>query len=253
MHNDANLHKLNTQYHPLRVATRLDARSHTFAIMESMRAYNAQIRTPFRMILAGSSGSGKTIWVYQFLRYHKLLLDKAPAKIIFYYSAWQPVYDTLNESALVSEFIKGVPSEEDISSLLEYAETGGSLVIIDDQALNLNKDMAKIFTVTSRHSNVSIMLLAQNIFTKQPFFRDISLQATYIVLFKNPRDKTAIRYLSQQVMPNNSQFLIAACEHAHAKPYSYFLIDLDQKTKDAIRFRTNIFPHENPITVYIPK
>lgn len=149
-------------------------------------------------------------------------------------------------------FRKGIPTIGDIEELERYSEVGGSLVIIDDQALSVNKDIATIFTVTARHSHVSLIFLTQNLFSKQPFFRDISLQASYFILFKNPRDTSSIRYLANQISPNNTKYIYEALKHAHNKPFSYILIDLDQKTNDSTRLRTNIFPDEHPITVYAP-
>ena len=221
--------------------------------MNIPRAYDARFKTHFRMLLAGPSGSGKTLWVYQLIKYHNLLLDKPPAKILFYYSIWQPIYSELTKNNIVSEFRKGFPTIDEIEDLNTYSNIGGSLVIIDDQALNIDKNAAKIFTVTARHSAVSLILLTQNLFMKQPFFRDISLQATYIVLFKNPRDRSAIKYLAQQIMPNNTQFVLKTFDNALKSAYSYLIIDLHQQTNDNIRYRTNIFPHEKPLTVYVPR
>lgn len=213
------------------------------------RAYDARFKCYFRMLLAGPSGSGKTTWVVSLVKYRKEVMDIEPAKIYIYYSVWQPLYDQLEDIAI---FRRGIPSVSDIESLQEYSEIGGSLVIIDDQALSINKDIATIFTVTARHTHVSLVLLTQNLFSKQQYFRDISLQASYFVLFKNPRDNSSIRFLANQMSPNNNRYVYEAYQHALRRPYSYLLIDLDQKTNDNTRLRTNIFPNEHPITVYTP-
>jgi len=178
-------------------------------------------------------------------------MNVPPAHVVLYYDMWQPIYDKMKAENLVSKFIKGFPDVKSVESLEEYSSIGGTLIIIDDQALAVNKELAKIFTVTARHSSASIIYLTQNLFTKQPYFRDISLQATYLVLFKNPRDKSAIKYLANQLMPVGPQFVGEVYEDALREPYSYLLIDLHQQTNDAIRFRTNIFPHEKPVRVYV--
>lgn len=204
------------------------------------------------MIIAGPSGSGKTMWIYQFLRYHAKIMNVTPSKIIYYYSVWQPIYDKLQDDNLISEFRNKFPSTNEIEELNTYSSVGGSLVIIDDQALEVNKEAAKIFTVTGRHSSVSIIFITQNLFMQQPFYRDISLQTTYFILLKNPRDKSAIKHLAQQIYPTNTGFVYAVAEHALQEPFSYLLIDLHQEIDEKLRFRTNIFPHEFPITVYVP-
>ena len=126
-------------------------------------------------------------------------------------------------------------------------------MVIDDHALSVTEDMASIFTVASRHAKVSLIFTTQNLFNRKDFFRDISLQSTYMVLLKNPRDKSSIRYLASQIMPGNSAYVSEAYNHALKRPYSYLFIDLHQETDDAIRLRTNIFPHEKPVVVYVPK
>ena len=214
------------------------------------RSYDARFKCYFRMLLAGPSGSGKTSWVGKFVKYHKQLMDIPPAKIILYYHIWQNIYNKFDK---IVEFRHGMPSPSDIEKLDEYSEVGGALVIIDDQVLSVNKDIATIFTVTARHTNVSLIFLTQNLFAKQPFFRDISLQSTYMVLFKNPRDKSNIKHLAQQLSPSNTSYIHSAYNHALELPYSYLLIDLHQRTNDMIRLRTNIFTPEHPIVVYTPK
>ena len=171
------------------------------------RAYDARFKPFFKMILAGPSGSGKTLWLYQFLKNHELLMKTPPANVILYYNTWQEVYDKMESENIVSKFIKGYPSVKDVEELSEYSSIGGSLLIIDDQALSANKDLARIFTVTARHSSTSIIYITQNLFSKQQYSRDISLQATYLVLFKNPRDSSAVRYLAGQIMPSNPIFI----------------------------------------------
>ena len=214
------------------------------------KAYDARFKCHFRMLLAGPSGSGKTSWICNFITHRKLLMDTEPAKIIFFYQIWQQSYEKLKD---IATFINGIPTVSDIENLEEYSEIGGSLVIIDDQALSINKDIATIFTVTARHTSVSLILVTQNLFAKQAFFRDISLQSTYMILFKNPRDKSAIKYLAMQIRPDNPSYVLEAYNYALQNPYSYLLIDLHQQTDDSMRLKTDIFPHESPLIVFTPK
>ena len=91
------------------------------------------------MLLAGPSGSGKTSWICNFIKHRVDLMDIQPAKILFFYHVWQPSYAELKE---VATFKNGIPSIEHIENLEEYSEIGGSLVVIDDQALSINKEIA---------------------------------------------------------------------------------------------------------------
>ena len=99
---------------------------------------------------------------------------------------------------------------------------------------------------------MSVVYLAQNLFLKNKFTRTISLNAHYMVLFKNPRDATQFANLARQMYPHTSKFAVEAYKDATRSPYSYLLIDLRPEQDDDLRLRTNIFPGETHY-VYIAK
>ena len=109
----------------------------------------------------------------------------------------------------------------------------------------------RLFTKGSHHRKISVILITQNLFHQVRFCRDISLNAKYLVLLKNVRDKNQLMFLARQVYPENSNSLYKAYLHATRKPHSYLLLDLSQDTDDRLRFRTDIFPTEQTI-VYSP-
>jgi len=127
-----------------------------------------------------------------------------------------------------------------------------ALLIIDDLMQETDETVASFFTKGSHHRNVSVVYLAQNLFPKNKFARTISLNAHYMVLFKNPRDATQFANLARQMYPHTSQFAVEAYKDATREPYSYLLIDLRPEQDDDLRLRTNIFPGETHY-VYIAK
>ena len=80
-----------------------------------------------------------------------------------------------------------------------------------------------------------------------------SLNANYIIYFKNPRDRAQITYLARQIFPENVKFIQEVYKDATSKPHTYLLIDLKQDTPDDYRIRTNILPDEEPTFVYLQK
>lgn len=80
----------------------------------------------------------------------------------------------------------------------------------------------------------------------------MSLNAHYIVLFKNPRDAMRVATLARQTYPGQSTFLVEAFKNATEKPFGYLLLDLKADTDEQYRIRTNIFPDELQY-VYLPK
>ncbi len=85
----------------------------------------------------------------------------------------------------------------------------------------------------------------QNLFDKGRSHRTVSLNTQYMVLFKNPRDKSQIEVLARQMYPKNRNLLVAAFIHATQKPFGYLFIDLRPETDEQIRLRSNIFPGED--------
>ena len=76
------------------------------------------------------------------------------------------------------------------------------------------------------HLNLSVIFVNQNAFYTGKKCRTISLNSTYIVVFKNPRDQTQIRHLAYQMFPSKPKFLQAAYEEEMKDPYMYLFLDV---------------------------
>lgn len=87
------------------------------------------------------------------------------------------------------------------------------------------------------------------VYTRDRGQRDISLNAHYIIFFKNPRDRAEIKYLARQMYPDKTRFIEEAYVNATETPHGYLLLDLKQSTPDLVRVRTSVFP---AIYVYDP-
>ena len=81
-----------------------------------------------------------------------------------------------------------------------------SLIILDDLMSETNQLVANMFTKISHHRNVTVVYLTQNVFDKNMYERMTSLNAHYLVLFKNPRDASQFATLARQMYPNASKF-----------------------------------------------
>lgn len=144
--------------------------------------------------------------------------------------------------------IRGVPEVQIFNDLKPR------LLIIDDLMRETNSDVIDLFTKGSHHFNISVMYVTQNIFNQGKGRRTISLNAHYIVAFKNPRDRVQIQTLARQVCPDNSNYIQEAYKDSTSVPFGYLLFDLKQSTPELWRYRTNIFPGDSPMNIiYIPK
>ena len=118
-----------------------------------------------------------------------------------------------------------------------------TLLIIDDLMQETNDTVANMFTKGSHNRNISVVFLAQNLFPKNKFARTMSLNAHYMVLFKNPRDVSQFANLARQMYPKTSLFAVEAYRA---------LVDLRPEQDEELRLRTNIFPGETHY-VYVPR
>jgi len=196
---------------------------------------------PFSAIISGPSGSGKTIFVLDFIKHLADMCDTNFSSIYWYYGKYKP-----EAIALPICFREGLPQleETDVHS--------PKLVIIDDLMRESDDRVVDLFTKGCHHGNTSVFFMTQNLFHQGKGQRDISLNAHYIVCFKNPRDKAQIRHLAQQVYPEKPLFLQEAFNDATSKPHGYLLLDMKQETPDDYRFRTDIFPTDKVNYVYVP-
>ena len=80
--------------------------------------------------------------------------------------------------------------------------------------------------------------------------RNITLNSHYIVLFKNPRDKSLASNIARQMYPNKIKAFQATFEDATSSPYSYLFIDLKPDTPEEIRISTNVLGESNYPTVF---
>ena len=108
------------------------------------------------------------------------------------------------------------------------------------------------FTKGSHHLNLSVIFIVQNIFHQAKNMRGISLNCHYIIIMKNPRDKSQIHCLARQIYPSRSKRLIKAYEDATRAPFSYLKIDLKPSTPEELRIQTNIVGEsgKHEVTVY---
>jgi hypothetical protein len=199
-------------------------------------------RHPFTAILAGPTGCGKTQFTFRFIREVNQIMTPPPDKIVYCYGEYQNLFSQYPHV----EFNQGLP---DVSQF-----DGGQqvLLLLDDLMGESGDVVEKIFTKFSHHRNISIMYLSQNLFYKSKQNRTMSLNAHYLVIFKNPRDQNQLATLARQMYPGNAKFLIEAFGDATSKPYGYLLIDLKPDTDERLRIRTNIFKEERQI-VYVRK
>ncbi len=214
--------------------------------------YDMRFKNPSAFLLAGATQSGKTTFTLNLLRNVDDMFQKPACKlnVVYFFRDWQPAFDIFKKEGIVHKWVNRLPTTTDIDNYTSGFLDTGSIFVIDDFQEELNTDTVQIFTNKCHHRNCIVILLAQNIFCPNKGFRTISLNSTYVLLFKNPRDASQINCFAKQFSPGDNAWLIKAFKEATRKPHSYMLFDSHQDTPDWARIRSHLLPHELPIRVY---
>ena len=147
---------------------------------------DVRLQHPFSMLVAGGRDAGKTTFTKHLIKERDWLIHSTPQRIIWCYAKHQPnLLQELTEIVQAIEYVQGIPSE--IDSLFD--RNFNNLIILDDMMDEATQDkrISQLFT-RGQHDNLSVIYLTQNLFHKNQ--REISLNSDYMVIFKNPRDKT---------------------------------------------------------------
>jgi len=121
------------------------------------------------------------------------MIDPPPSKIVYCYGEYQQFFCQYPRVI----FHQGLPELNDFDGKQPV------LLIIDDLMQETNDTVANYLTKGSHHRNLSVVYLAQNLFPKNKFAKTMSLNAHYMVRFKNPRDATQFANLARQVYPKH--------------------------------------------------
>ena len=131
------------------------------------------------------------------------LANDRPPLLYVKFDSQHRFHTTKQDAYPILRLIEGLPDAT------KYDITVPRLIILDDLMNDLKGDIvANLFTKGSHHTNSSIILIVQNIYSQQREMRDISLNAHYITILKNPRDKQQVSTLDSQMFPGHGVNLL---------------------------------------------
>ena len=161
--------------------------------------HDLELQLPFLMLLTGCSRSGKSMLTTRLMALSSRVMTRTPACVLVSYCHMKPAYRELARQApCLVELLDGAKHFTE-----QLTMEPGTLVIVDDMQATHAPLLSSWFTRT-HHYDSSIIHLVQNIFDQDPSHRTISLNTTYIVLFKNPRDMSQVSHLDKQVYPGGT-------------------------------------------------
>ena len=193
---------------------------------------------PARVIVAGASDTGKSCLVSKLiLKYHENF-----QVIIICGVSTHSLQDNTNISS------KLVISKDIVDPENYKVSVDDNVLMVLDDCYKTASDselICDLFT-RGRHIGVSVVFVTQNIFSRGKYSRDISLNASHIILLR-VRDISQIKTLGGQIFgpgkPTNN-FTSVYQELVSNKRYGYILIDLAPYGPPELRIRTNIVNEE---------
>ena len=203
--------------------------------------FSGKFIPPFSMCVAGPTMSGKSTFVEQLLtNYHDVIENNEsfPQSITYCYSVYDKKFDELKRKLQNIEFKKG------ISELLDDGEVFDDdtprIIVLDDlsEEISTSPHASKLFTTAMHHNKLCVIFILQNLYQQGKAMRNITLNCSYLVLFRNSRDIQQIKRLQSQT---NLKHLVNAYERVTSEQYQPLIIDLKPYTKNVFRLRSHYF------------
>ena len=188
---------------------------------------------PARLIFAGCSGSGKSYLLSKLVQKYSHKFDR-----IILVGANLENLDGIN---IVRDDTFDPFSDDALAPFSKH-----SLVLYDDVMLDKRHlfNCNKLFT-QGRHGigkteSFSTAVLVQNVYHNDKNYRNLSLNATHVFLFKN-RDLRQIQIFGASfLMKNSVSNFIDLYNTVLAKRYSYLLVDFTKHISDVLALRGSV-------------
>ena len=191
------------------------------------------LNLPLRMVIVGSSGSGKTnsllnlinhIGCFEYIHIITKSIDGDPL--------YEYLQDKFKDTINISEGIDTIPD------LDTFDKTMNNLVVIDDLILERDQKVIEEFFIRCRKKGVSVIYLSQSWF-KIPITIRQNLNYIIIKKFGSTKDITALcRDYSFGLDTDELKQIYRFCVNADFK--NFMLIDLNANDDD--KFRKNFTP-----------
>jgi hypothetical protein len=207
----------------------------------------------------GPSGCGKSTLVGDILNKHDKLFCTPVEKIIYCAKFSSSLPPSLKKHPLLT-FHEGLPNEQMLAN-----DEGTHLLFCLDDLMDVcfNSDIVANMFTQGRHrselnihqnmfnstfltlSDISTIILTQNILPQYRLARVISLNSSYMIIFRNSRDTSQICHLARQIYSANPKEFLEFF-NKYVSGYNYLLCDFTSNQADAFRFRSDILS-DNPL------
>lgn len=110
---------------------------------------------PTSFVVSGATQSGKSTFVQNLLINKNKLICPTPKATYVVYKIWQKIYTEMSKMGTVTQFIQGIPGQQELHNLLnKHKDDGGSIIIFDDMGTEIKENLVmfnELITILSHH------------------------------------------------------------------------------------------------------
>jgi len=206
-----------------------------------MKVYDGRLPPVFRMIVSGSSSTGKSHFICELLENENGILHSNFDRVVYLRGV-----PTSSEARLKQKFgsnlivFDGIPSEDVLLPLCRPKDGANIILVLEDldeQACQ-SPLISKFYTAYSHHLPCSVILSTQNFFRAGRERLSLVRNCTHLVLFPINLDETVIKLIAQKIHPRNPHALVELFEKVTAHPYSH--LSIWANCPKELKFRSDI-------------
>jgi hypothetical protein len=209
---------------------------------EFLNKHTLAPRWPFRLLICGNTGCGKTNLllnlIFKYLYYNKIYVyakDLTESKYQMLQDFFEEVEYTMKEKTGEEyEISKFSSSKDDIVNVDDLDKEYQNLIIFDDFVTEKDQHFIKDLFIRGRKKNCSLIYLTQSYFSTP---KDIRLQCNYFAFFNISNERELSEIQRDHCLDIDKDTFKFYFKETTSEPYNFFLID--KKTKE-LRYRKNL-------------
>ena len=201
-----------------------------------------KMKIPFRMLIIGSSGSGKTNVILNLLKQFNGTFSSIT---IYTRQIDEPLYQHLKDTYKKTHKINNGDEQlnifeglDQLKSLNEYDSELNHLVIFDDLILDKNLKGVAEYYIRCRKKGVSVVFISQSYYMNNESWKVIRRQANYIIIKKiNSSKELMIIIKDYSLDVSKNEFMKIYEDITKDNKFNFLMLDMDAEPEK--RFRKN--------------
>ena len=188
-----------------------------------------KLNLPFRMLIIGGSGAGKTQTLMNLIRVMNGTFNNIH---IITKNKEEPLYDYLESKVDTGLTItEGIDSAPDLDNFDKKEQT---LIVMDDLVLEKNQKQLEQYFIRARKLNCSLVYLSQSYFGVPKMIR---MNLNYLIIKRLNTLQDLFRMMREYSLGVSKDVLVDLYQHSiQDNKQDFLLVDLDSEPKDRFRF-----------------